>query len=180
MRLFIGNATKQVHRFCYRVPEVRGFRYRDIQVGQQICLDDKELNKPVVDSIIDHQARYGFVSVSELDRVKDRYIGLIYSIDKAIPPIKMARMVDHNDGVMVEKGKANRTRAGIAASNEAAKFVTANRPANSIPNFEITVEEDRRDSRDDTPYVRDGHKITRDPSETSRPIAARRGRRRVA
>ena len=125
MRLFIGNATKQVHRFCYRVPEVRGFRYRDIQVGQQICLDDKELNKPVVNSIIEHQARYGFVSVSELDRVKDRYIGLIYSIDKAIPPIKMARMVDHNDGVMVEKGKVNRIRAGIAASNEAAKFVAA-------------------------------------------------------
>ena len=112
--------------------------------------------------------------------MKDRYIGLIYSIDKAIPPIKMARMVDHNDGVMVEKGKVNRIRAGIAASNEAAKFVAAQRPSDSIPNFEITVEEDRRDSRDDTPYVRDGHKITRDPSETSMPIAARRGRRRVA
>ena len=54
MRLFIGNATKQVHRFCYRVPEVRGFRYRDIQVGQQICLDDKELNKPVVE--LDYRA----------------------------------------------------------------------------------------------------------------------------
>ena len=73
-KLYVANATPQVHAFTYVVPDDddgRQFRWQPrvqpIAAGGQIPVAGN-LKIKQIDSIVAHHRRYGMVEISEIDR----------------------------------------------------------------------------------------------------------------
>lgn len=109
--LFIANCTAQVQDFSYRIPESPKLHSQSIPIGGQIEL--KNLNPLQVEAIIRHHAKYGMVSVGEIDRTKP-FAGLCYSLGKPITINRMQAAIEHNFEVLEARGEEQRAAAAIA------------------------------------------------------------------
>jgi len=117
-RLYIANLTRQDHEFQYRVPAEEGFsrdqpKIRMIGKGtqQQVHI---EAPRTVLEAIVGQHRQYGLVEASEVVKTKD-FIGLCFSFDQPVNLDQMHYGVDHNSGVLFDRGVKNREEAALAA-----------------------------------------------------------------
>ena len=70
-QMYVGNATRQIYDFCYKVPENQKLFSQKIHPGtfQKIALAN--LTKPDIDYIIAQHAKYGLIAEDEIDRAKE-------------------------------------------------------------------------------------------------------------
>lgn len=160
MRLYIGNATRQLQNFTYRLPEVPGARSQMILIGGQIAISG-DLNKRQIDAIIEQHEPYGLIAIEDIDRTRP-FVGLCYSLDREISPGAIEKLMRHNTSVLVERGKSLRVAAAVVEENRINNQLQDNdlRP---LRNFEMSVvEESPLPSPDGTEPVAEGYRIQRD------------------
>lgn len=177
MRIFVGNATKQVLTFSYRPPG-KGVRSQSVPIGGQIQLSG-DLTTEEVDCVISQNERYGLVDVKEIDRTK-AFIGICYSLDKEISLSYLQRAFDQNHRVLVERGKEIRTNAAIAV-NQGLEAELAENQLGGLSQLEMSVVEQDSPSRsnDAGPMVAEGVRVSRDADAPPAP-RGRSSRRRAA
>ena len=115
-RLYIANLGKQAHEFHYRVPAEIGYarqtQIRRLEPGTQQQIHG-EVPLPVIEAIVDQHRQYGLIEASEVVKTKD-FVGLCFSIDTPVNLDQMNYGVDHNAGVLYDRGVKNREEAAIA------------------------------------------------------------------
>src|SRR5215475_11938590 len=93
--LYVGNMSKQIQQFGYRVPERQGTIFQPIPIGGQIRVSPdgqrRDLSTPEIDAIIGQHSTYGLVCVDDIDAKQSPFSGLCYSIGKPITPEKLRR-----------------------------------------------------------------------------------------
>lgn len=164
MKLYIGNATKQVLTFAYRVPEMNGVRTQTIAVGSQVMLSG-DLSTKQIDAIVDQNRKYGLVPVDEVDRARD-FVGICFSIDKPISSSKLTLAMQRNTDVLVERGKQNRKAAALAVNGQIQSDLAEHDGLGaSLKSLEMsTVEEEPKGGYRTTKPIGEGVRIERDPS----------------
>jgi hypothetical protein len=167
MNLYVANCTQQVQDFNYRMLESTALRVQKIEIGGQIRVAGN-LTTPEIDYIVEQHARYGLVAVDEIDRSKP-FIGLCYSIDKIIPVGKIERALEHNTGVLTERGRQLRADAAVAS----AKIMEDSGPKLNALNF--TIEEASKPGRD-IEFQKQEVTVTRNEPDAS-PTPSRKARR---
>lgn len=115
MKLYVANATKQVIDLTCRIPELGSLYRKMIPIGCQIAVGG-DLNIEQVESVVGQLSVYGLTEVSALDRAKP-FVGLCYSVDKPVPNKRLLIALDHNDKVLVERGKRMRAEAAVSTNN---------------------------------------------------------------
>ena len=185
-KMYVANCTKQNHTFTYRIPDssetLTRPRALEIKAGAQIKVPD-DLTTPQVDSIIRQHARYGMVSVAELDRTRP-FVGLCYSLDKPVSVDSIRRGLSHNDDVLREKGRQLRQEAGIAAfeaaeqaANEVSQVTGADLSLNVAELSVTEVDQDRNAPSREGEAVAEGVRVTRNEEPGPTKPEVRRGRR---
>lgn len=183
MKLYIGNLTRQRVEFAYRViGEAGGIRMQAIQIGRQIQVAG-DLNQPQIDAIVEHHSKYGMIPVADIKRNK-HFAGLCYSIDRPISADNIMLGLDLNIGVLVERGKAMRQEAAVAAHNNIEQHMDETQIGN-LQDFKVTVEQEERKGgagEFDAPPVAEATRVTRrDNPDAPRDEPRRRiGKRKAA
>lgn len=145
MQLYIGNATRQIVEFVYRLPETPGARNQSVPIGGQVRVSG-DLSRVQIDAIIDQHAKYGLVHVDAIDRTKP-FIGLCYSVDRPISSDKLGRAMNHNMEVLTNLGKQFRQEAAVAENNRIEQHIAEEKMPINLKDFEVSiVEESRKDS----------------------------------
>lgn len=139
MKMFVANCSQQVQDFMYRVPNNAGMRVQKIEIGGQTPISG-DLTEKDIEYIVGQHARYGMVRVDEIDRTKP-FMGLCWD-DKPIKVDHIRRAVEHNTGVLVERGKQIMAEAAIATSEN----IEGNNPDLKLRNLEMAVTEDKTDN----------------------------------
>lgn len=146
MRMYIANGTRQTIDFSLRLPGMSGPpKSHKIPIGKQLLLP-YDLGKPDVDYIIENNSQYGLVEYTEIDRTKP-FIGMCYSIDKPVPAPKMFSVMDHNIGVLEQRGRENRQMAAISTTNILENSLSKNRGLGELTGMEMTITEEDNRSR---------------------------------
>ena len=184
MQFFVGNATKQILQFAYRLPERRAPITRIVHVGRQEKLSGNggyDLSRPDVDAILEQWGKYGLIPTSELESNRREFQGYLYSIDKPIPAAIMFKATKYREEVLLAKGKAQRQEAALEMIN-AIERNAKDRLGREVPadQYEVSVveEEPRGGYSSDSLHVAEGWRATRDqrPNMPEPPS----GRRRAA
>jgi hypothetical protein len=115
--LFVANCTRQPHDFLYRVPGedmqlLRRIQIQRIEPGTQQRIHN-ESPLPVLEAIVEQHRKYGLILVNDVPNVRE-FIGLCYSFDKPVDFERLSYAVDHNQGVLQERGVLQREEAAIA------------------------------------------------------------------
>jgi hypothetical protein len=173
VKLYIGNATRQVQHFAYVVPEL-GPRVQEIPIGGQTVLSD-DLSSAQIDAIVKQHVRYGLVQASEID-ARTPFVGVCYSVDRPISEKHLQIAMDYNMRRLVAQGRETRKLAAITQHNILERTVARDDLAN-LASMEVTIQEDNHDGRDPRPAIADGIILDRAaPSEGPAP-RPRRSRR---
>ena len=114
--VFIGNATKQILQFGYRLPERKQPITQSVPMWGQVMLT-VDCGKPDIDAILEQWGKYGLVDVSEMDSVRSDFEGYLISIGKPIPYDKLEMATEYRNSVLIERGKAMREEAAVAMIN---------------------------------------------------------------
>lgn len=179
MKVYIGNATKQIMSFSYRPPG-RGIRTQQIPIGGQELLSG-DLTVEEVDAALGQNAKYGLIDVKEIDRTKS-FIGMCYSLDKPIALSYLHRALDQNHGVLVDRGKDIRTKAAIAVNQHLEDQLVEN-DLGGLNNLEMSVIEEDSPKRptDAGPMISEGVRVNHDapehPTPATRAPSRARGRK---
>ena len=145
MKLYVANATKQVHEFWYTIPGTSGPRMQPIRPGGQIPVSGN-LQPEEIDAVIKHHERYGLVEAAGIDRIKV-FAGLCYSIDKPVPAAKIEKLFVHNQEVLERRAEEKLVAAALANNSILESKVEqaasdAGRPLPSLGDLEISISED--------------------------------------
>lgn len=154
--MYVGNGTKQVQSFCYRLPEGKAVTVT-ISMGGQIKIPGN-LSAMDIDAIVDQHSKYGLVRTDEIDRTQP-FIGLCYSIDKPISIAQISRVLDHNDEVLTERGKVIREEAAVALNSAIEQNTGV-----AFDNLELSVIEQPKSAGDEGPKFAEGVRVTSDQS----------------
>jgi hypothetical protein len=111
-QMYVANCTNQTQDFMYRLPENRKIIKQSIPIGEQRKLSG-DFSVHDVEAVVEQHGKYGMVAVSEIDRTKP-FIGLCYSLDKRVDMHKVQHAVEHNYGVLEERGRLIRQEAAVA------------------------------------------------------------------
>lgn len=175
MKMYIGNATKQIVDFCYRLPVGAGYtgiRSQQVPMGGQVCLSG-EMNQEEIDFIIHQFSSSGLINVSEIGHGPD-FHGICYSIDKPIAVKSIRELMDSNHEELLRRGEQIRREAAIAEHNRIeTELGSGQRPA-TLNDFEMTVIQDNHDERDPVPPLAEEVHVRRQAPDT--PPAAAQGR----
>ena len=114
-KMFIANTTQQVQDFQYRLPENPKIVKQTIPIGGQIQIPG-DLTVHDIEAIIEQHSPYGMVAVSEIDRTKP-FIGVCYSLDKAVTVNKIMSAIEHNGAVLDARGREIRKEAAVSVNN---------------------------------------------------------------
>lgn len=175
--LYVANCTNQFYTFSYRIPADEGYGKRTheqvILPGQQMRIyADAPLK--VLEAIVEQKRPYGIVHVSEVVRTK-QFVGICYEFDKPVDLERFQYAVDHNHGVLVERGEELRQEAALAtnlAINTAVQDAQRHDPSLPRANLKtvdvVTLEES------DNPTFGSAVKISRDAAPPSIPWGERR------
>lgn len=117
--LYIANCSKQPHEFLYRMPAegpAERSRVRSVRIEagtQQMLVADAA---PVVlEAIVEQHRQYGLVPVTEVTNART-FVGLCYSFDKPVDLNRLEFAVEHNQGVLLERGEQQREAAAITVA----------------------------------------------------------------
>ena len=143
--MYIGNASRQIQDFHYRVPEKAQVIRQTIKIGEQIKISG-DLSIQDIESIVRQHAKYGLISVDEIAS-KGRFASLCFQLDKPINPAKIEMLANRNMGVLMERGREQRKNAAIVM----ATTLGANgreRGLGDLAGVEVeTIEEDTPNAR---------------------------------
>lgn len=139
-KMYIANCTHQIQDFQYRLPERDKLFKQSITIGGQIEIPG-DLSTPEIDSIVEQHAMYGLIEVTAIDRSRD-FNGLCYSVDRKINVESVRRALQHNNEVLVERGRRTREEAAVAVNN------AVNEQTQGLQAMEMSVEEIARPGHD--------------------------------
>ena len=175
MKLFIGNATRQILDLTCRIPEIASIYRQKIPVGCQVIVAGGQLNGPQIDAVIAQLGVYGLVKIDELDRTRP-FIGMCYSLDKPIPNKRLILAMDHNIGVLTERGKTMRKESAVVTSLAIEKQLKEE-GLGALDSLDMSiVEEEKKGGPDNPAPIAEGVLVSRN-SDAKPP---RGGRRRAA
>jgi hypothetical protein len=163
--MFVANGTQQNQLFFYRLPGVAQARRQEIPIGCQIKLSG-QLSSHDIDAIIEQHSKYGLVRTDEVDRTKP-FVGLVYSIDKPVPSPYITRVIEHNEKVLIERGRRIREENAVALNDALEQGVGPGYKGN----LRIEVEEFGRSRDTMGPEFHEGVRVSRDaapPKNTRR------------
>ena len=182
MKLFIGNATKQNHDFCYWIPNAKSARTQRVPIGGQIAISG-DLSQTDIDAIIQQHAPYGLAASSEADHVRE-FVGLCYSVDRPIRAETLEKLMHHNTRVLVEKGKVIRREASVAGNDQLANNLTESGRPETLRQMEASLVEENHDDRSPDPVIAEGYRVIQGGAGDDRPTTtarqSRRARRKAA
>lgn len=112
MKLYVANLTSHAIDFTYRLPESKASKFQRIEVGTQQPIHSATLTQKEASAIIESYEKYGLKNVTDLDQAKP-YVGLVYSMDKPVPHVKLLAGVEHNRDVLTVQGKRTRLEAAV-------------------------------------------------------------------
>lgn len=115
MKLYIANCTRQVLDFMYRLPEHPTPLRQRIEIGHQIAVPG-ELSTKEIEFVTNAHRIYGMVDVKDVDHTK-AFIGTCYSVDKPVKVGSIQFAMQHNNEVLVERGKEMRKEAAVVINN---------------------------------------------------------------
>lgn len=159
MDLFIGNATRQVYDFCYKVPENQKLFSQKIHPGTFQKIAISHLTKPDIDYIIAQHAKYGLIAEDEIDRAKG-FFGICYSVDKPITRTRLLYLMDHNLGKLVERGHDIRATNAIAQNNMVNNALVESGMSERVQSLDMTIQQENADPGNDVPQMSDGIFVT--------------------
>jgi hypothetical protein len=115
--LYVANCTRQPHDFLYRVPGedmalLRRIQIQRIEPGTQQRIHN-ECPLPVLEAIVEQHRKYGLIPVTEVPNAK-AYVGLCYAFDRPVDFERLSYAVDHNLGVLHDRGVQQREEAAVA------------------------------------------------------------------
>lgn len=120
--MYVGNASKQIIQFAYRVPERKGVVVQPIPIGGQVLLapngTNTDLSSLDIDSIVKQYSKYGMVEVSELDSTKEPFTGCCYSVGKPISVDKLRRAMERDEDRLEKLGQKIRQEAAVAVNSQ--------------------------------------------------------------
>jgi hypothetical protein len=119
MKLFLGNCTKRVHHFYYRIPGEPSRQMHErimIQPGTQVQVPGDH-TRVVLDALIEPYLKHGWKEAGAISS-NHAYVGMCYSFDKPIRANVLNYQFEHNDAVLDEH-----------AHEEMVKFASANAAA---------------------------------------------------
>lgn len=170
--LYIGNVTKQIQSFAYRIPERPGVIVQTIPIGGQIRVSPNgmtiDLSPPDIDAIIGQHRVYGLVAIEDLDAKNPTFGGLVYSIGKALSIEKLRRAMIKSEERLDEMGRKMRQEAALAVNSQIEEQIGA--PLRQLE-MSFQEEEPRSGYSDDILHLAEGVRVSRDGTE------GRRGRR---
>ena len=173
-QLYIGNATRQILNFQYRVSKEAPLREQVIPSGEQVKISG-ELTPAQVDYIVQKQAKYGVVAADTIDQARG-FIGVCYSIGKPITSVRLTLLMQKNHEALVGLGRSIREQAAIAQNNMLETALIENGRPERLTELEITVQQERKDPEHDLPQFSEGFRVIRGGVDAPRPKKAR-GRR---
>jgi hypothetical protein len=170
--LYIANCMKQTYEFIYRVPgddmqTLRKLNTVTISPGTQARVH-VEAPLSVLDAIVDQHRHYGLVPVSEMVTTRG-FVGICYSFDRPVPLDQLQYAVDHNDGVLFDRGTKQQEDAAIVV-DQALESTIGARTGQPLRAVEIEVAEDS-----DSPKLNSAIRVSRDPAVAQ----MRQGQRRA-
>jgi hypothetical protein len=174
--LFIGNVSKQIQMFAYRVPERQGIITQTIPIGTQIRVAPNGINTDLspleVDAIIAQHRVYGIRPAEDLKENSSPFNGLIYSIGKPITVEKLQKAMRKKDDELKEFGAKVRQEAALAVNSQIEEQIGA-----PLRNLEMSFQEEepRGGYSDDLDHIAEGVRVTRESNVA--PIEGRRSRR---
>jgi len=173
VKLYIGNASRQVHHFAYVVPEL-GPRTQTVPIGGQVQLVG-ELNSQQIDAIVGQHRKYGLMEADKID-ARTPFVGICFSVDRPISQKHLQIAMDYNMRRLAARGTEIRKLAAITQHNILEEAVAKNDLAN-LANVEITIQEDNHDGRDARAPVSDGIILDRSaPADAPTPRPRRQRR----
>lgn len=137
--VFVGNATKQILQFAYKLPERKQTITQVVPIWSQVQLTI-DCSQPDIDAIMEQWGKYGLVNVTEMSHAKD-FEGYLISIGRPIASSTLKDATEMRIDVLIERGEEMRANAAIAMIN------TIEHETGTIAkNYEISVveEEPRR------------------------------------
>lgn len=177
-KLFVANITNQIQQFTYWLPETPRHLVQPIEIGSQIQVANRDLSREVIDSIIDSHRRYGICTYAEGMR-DPNFSGVVFSIDRPVSITQMYELAAKRRGTITELGKRLREEAAIATDAAIVDGLAQSGMPARLQELEMSVEEQSRDPRDDSPEISEGVRVSRRP-EADRATPRQRGNRRAA
>jgi hypothetical protein len=161
--LYIGNVSKQIQMFAYRVPERSGIITQVIPIGGQIRVSPNgttaDISMLEIDAVIEQHKMYGLVSINELDSKGSPFSGLVYSIGKPISAEKLHRAMRKKDEEMKKFGQKIRQEAALAVNSQIEEQIGA--PLRTLE-MSFQEEEPRGGYAEDLDHAAEGVRVTRE------------------
>jgi hypothetical protein len=173
--VYIGNATKQVLQFAYRVAERRGPIVQTIERLSQEKLS-WDMTPHDIDRLLEHCAMYGFVNVSEMEQVKGDFEGYVISVGRPIPSTKLVNAYEKRQTMLEERGKVIREQAAVVIDEMVS--AESHMPPNTFEISVAEIEPERGFENPEAKHIAEGFRIQRGPSAP--PPDPKRVKRRVA
>jgi hypothetical protein len=173
--LYIGNVSKQIQVFAYRVPERQGVITQTIPIGGQIRVSPNgtlvDLTTPEIDAIISQHRMYGLRSADDLKENNSPFNGLIYSIGKTISVDKLHKAMRKKDDELKDFGTKIRQEAALAVNSQIEEQIGA--PLRQLE-MSFQEEEPRGGYAEDLDHIAEGVRVSRENVAT---MEGRRSRR---
>lgn len=174
-KLYIANATRQIHAFMYRAPDDDGGdprrasapRTQYIHPGQQIQISG-EFSRAQIDNITDQHRQYGLIAVDDIDRHKP-FAGICFSVDKPISAGRIHQLMGHNVEVLQERGREMRKLAAISINNSLETDMLESRMPGELKKVEFEVTELRTERSDADEMAPERIRISRADDATQPP-----------
>ena len=185
MKLYIANATKQIHTFAYlpvdprsidrNLGRVPGLRFINIPIGGQILLPD-DFAEADMNYVIAQHMPYGMIEYDEVDRQK-KLITLLYAVDRTVPASAIEKAVKQNNDFLVRRGQQIRSEAAVANNEALANSLALQDRRETLGKLEVAVIEENHDPRNDVPALSEGVRVVADRDQAPPPARQRRSAR---
>lgn len=174
MDLWIGNATRQIYHFNYRVPDVAQPRTLRLDPGRQDRIRD--LTTEEVDFIVKNHLIYGLIPQDEIDQTQE-FHGTCYAVDKPITAQRFSYLLDRNLDELVERGRTIRRENAVAQTMTINQHLSESGRPERVQAMDMTVQQERQDPNNEVPQMSVGIMVTEDEG---RPPPSQGRPRRVA
>jgi hypothetical protein len=173
--VYIGNATRQVLHFAYRLPERKPITQM-IRYGAQSPLT-VDCSQPDIDALLNQWGKYGLVKLDELEssRKSKEFQGYLISIGKQIPQSIMDKAAKYRDEVLASHSEKARKEAA-----EVMVHTIENETGEIAKTYEISVAEiepQQGFTNPNDPHVAQGWRIDRDQRPNMPPLPSARRHR---
>lgn len=170
-KMYVANATRQIHAFTYRAPDddqgdprrASAPRTQFIHPGQQIQLTG-EFSTAQIDNIGDQHAKYGLIAVDQIDRTR-AFTGICYSVDKPIKADRLEQLMNSNVHVLQDRGREMRKIAAVAVNNGIEHDMQEARLPGELKKIDVDVTEVRTDRSDSEEMEPERVRVARDKTD---------------